>query len=74
MSFRKAGKEKLLLAKYRQYQAKKKKKLLLLGKINTRLILKIKKDGKKGRYKIQLILENNLISLILRMSYVFPET
>lgn len=24
MSFRKAGKEKLLLAKYRQYQAKKK--------------------------------------------------
>lgn len=73
MSFRKAGKEKLLLAKYRQYQAKK-KKLLLLGKINTRLILKIKKDGKKGRYKIQLILENNLISLILRMSYVFPET
>lgn len=25
MSFRKAGKEKLLLAKYRQYQAKKKK-------------------------------------------------
>lgn len=54
MGFRRVGLEKLLLTKCRRYPAKKNMPLPL-GRISRRSILtKIKEDGIKGRYKINL--------------------
>lgn len=72
MGFRRAGLEKLLLTKCRRYPAKKNKPFPL-GRISRSILTKIKEDGIKGRYKIDLCREDDFISCILRMSYVLLE-
>lgn len=59
MGFRKAGTDTQFFIKCRRYRAKNKKCNFLWGEY---ILIKIKEDGIKGRYKILLILDVRIIS------------